>query len=700
MEFKFSKNLLLILIFIPVSLTIAQESNLTSKVEIRRLITSGCLNWSCPLIEGSEYPEDCKALVCDYGGCSYLEFSNETLRKIVESYYDESVRRCIKISVVGDFKIENEKPTVYVTMMKIENKSYGVPPRLPSCISKEEAERIAIKAGVKQPFSCYPRYRVVKGIWVVNKWIVRKFEKEIKGGCGRYGDMRIAKEIHISCDGNVVDIKENLTFCCINNECRRFLEKFLNKSEEEKACISEKEAEEIARKEGFPPPYKFFELVTKITTGEKSWHVKKIFEGNAICPKGFEGFLEIDCKGSVIKKEIKSLCEETKQEEFVNCTKEIAIEKANEFLIRLVGKDYFINHFKLKEIRLTNPVPGIVKYQVIYDVVFQIGNESYALPTRVKVVGALGTPASKLKETFSTTGVIKYIPIEGGFYGIVSDEREKYLPLNLPDEFKKEGLRVWFTAKPKKEIGTIYQWGLPIEILEIKKIEWSFNSSSELYETMRTCKVNEVDGISLPIDPFIDKETAIKIVKESGFEPKSSEEFPHEFKLRLLREIKLDGVKVYSKEPRWFIYIGKQKHTIRVPCYNNTWREVEFKLPSAAVVNPMTGEIEDVVPLTQPLSISITTMEEGVEIVEKPQPKRKVRLVNERARRIISKLRIKRVKLEKSEGKLCLSLQARKTVRLLGIIPISVPLKVEITSEAFRLEKPLWVKVIELFSVG
>jgi len=68
------------------------------------------------------------------------------------------------------------------------------------------------------------------------------------------------------------------------------------------------------------------------------------------------------------------------------------------------------------------------------------------------------------------TGTIKYIPLEGGFYGIETDKGEKYFPLNLSEEFKKEGLRVWLKAKPKK-VATIQMWGKPIEILEIKLTE-------------------------------------------------------------------------------------------------------------------------------------------------------------------------------------------------------------------------------------
>jgi len=74
------------------------------------------------------------------------------------------------------------------------------------------------------------------------------------------------------------------------------------------------------------------------------------------------------------------------------------------------------------------------------------------------------------KEIILTTGTIKYIPLEGGFYGIETEKGEKYLLLNLPEEFKKDGLKVWFKAKLRKR-ATIQMWGRPIEILEIRKVE-------------------------------------------------------------------------------------------------------------------------------------------------------------------------------------------------------------------------------------
>ncbi len=64
-------------------------------------------------------------------------------------------------------------------------------------------------------------------------------------------------------------------------------------------------------------------------------------------------------------------------------------------------------------------------------------------------------------------GTIKYVPLEGGFYGIIGDDGEYYDPTNLLKKFQKDGLRVKITAKLKEDMASIHMWGKVIEILEI-----------------------------------------------------------------------------------------------------------------------------------------------------------------------------------------------------------------------------------------
>lgn len=66
------------------------------------------------------------------------------------------------------------------------------------------------------------------------------------------------------------------------------------------------------------------------------------------------------------------------------------------------------------------------------------------------------------------TGVVTYMELEGGFWAI-QDEDHTYDPLNLPDEFKKQDLKVAVAANIEEDMASIHQVGPIIEIISIKK---------------------------------------------------------------------------------------------------------------------------------------------------------------------------------------------------------------------------------------
>ena len=68
------------------------------------------------------------------------------------------------------------------------------------------------------------------------------------------------------------------------------------------------------------------------------------------------------------------------------------------------------------------------------------------------------------------TGTIVWLSFEGGFYGIVADDDEHYDPINLPQDFHEDGLRVWFMAKIRDDLASFHMWGRIVEILEIEKL--------------------------------------------------------------------------------------------------------------------------------------------------------------------------------------------------------------------------------------
>jgi hypothetical protein len=71
-------------------------------------------------------------------------------------------------------------------------------------------------------------------------------------------------------------------------------------------------------------------------------------------------------------------------------------------------------------------------------------------------------------EAVSGTGTVKYVDLEGGFYGIIGDDGQQYDPINLEQTYQENGLRVRFQAKIRQDIASIHMWGT---IIELSKIE-------------------------------------------------------------------------------------------------------------------------------------------------------------------------------------------------------------------------------------
>lgn len=71
------------------------------------------------------------------------------------------------------------------------------------------------------------------------------------------------------------------------------------------------------------------------------------------------------------------------------------------------------------------------------------------------------------RDRIETTGTIVYVSLEGGFYGIVSDNGQKYDPMNLPVDLKKTGLRIAITGCTRQDVSSFRMWGESIEILSV-----------------------------------------------------------------------------------------------------------------------------------------------------------------------------------------------------------------------------------------
>lgn len=74
------------------------------------------------------------------------------------------------------------------------------------------------------------------------------------------------------------------------------------------------------------------------------------------------------------------------------------------------------------------------------------------------------------ENVISGTGTVVYIRLEGGFYGIMGDDGKRYYPLNLPEEYRVEGLRVRFEGVIRSDVATFHMWGTPVELKSIEPL--------------------------------------------------------------------------------------------------------------------------------------------------------------------------------------------------------------------------------------
>ena len=66
---------------------------------------------------------------------------------------------------------------------------------------------------------------------------------------------------------------------------------------------------------------------------------------------------------------------------------------------------------------------------------------------------------------------VRWISLEGGFYGLVAEDGTRYLPVNLPEEFRKDGFKIKIRGKIRNDVATIYIWGTPFEIIQIEVLD-------------------------------------------------------------------------------------------------------------------------------------------------------------------------------------------------------------------------------------
>ncbi|HXW98449.1 MAG TPA: protease inhibitor I42 family protein, partial [Methanomicrobiales archaeon] len=67
-------------------------------------------------------------------------------------------------------------------------------------------------------------------------------------------------------------------------------------------------------------------------------------------------------------------------------------------------------------------------------------------------------------------GTVTREDIEGGFYGIVSDNGTRYEPLDLDPKYQVDGLRVAFETTPAGDTASTRMWGTSVHLSLVEEI--------------------------------------------------------------------------------------------------------------------------------------------------------------------------------------------------------------------------------------
>ncbi len=74
------------------------------------------------------------------------------------------------------------------------------------------------------------------------------------------------------------------------------------------------------------------------------------------------------------------------------------------------------------------------------------------------------------QELIHFLGKVVYVPIEGGFFGLIDERGKQYDPGSLPEPFRRDGLAVKVDARQRQASVGFHMWGQKIEVLEIQPL--------------------------------------------------------------------------------------------------------------------------------------------------------------------------------------------------------------------------------------
>lgn len=70
-------------------------------------------------------------------------------------------------------------------------------------------------------------------------------------------------------------------------------------------------------------------------------------------------------------------------------------------------------------------------------------------------------------DAFELKGTVVHMALAGGFFAIKGDDGKTYDPIDLPEAFRTNGMRVIITARVRNDVSSVHMVGEIIEILDI-----------------------------------------------------------------------------------------------------------------------------------------------------------------------------------------------------------------------------------------
>jgi len=67
-------------------------------------------------------------------------------------------------------------------------------------------------------------------------------------------------------------------------------------------------------------------------------------------------------------------------------------------------------------------------------------------------------------------GKVVFISMEGGAYGIIDKNGKKYLPINMPNQLKKDGAEVICSVRAA-DVASVFMWGEPVYIYSFETLQ-------------------------------------------------------------------------------------------------------------------------------------------------------------------------------------------------------------------------------------